>query len=219
MDLIDRSRTGIARYFPTFTDAYRYAKLWLALKRGYLGMLDKLVESSKKDRFSDRSIKLLVIYVHQEWWGRWAANMLVNAGDRAIDPLLRRLIREDEPAVQLKIAYILSTMREPAALALIDKLGDDDIREVDRAANALGIVAEKTEVDLSKVADLLHGFVSKRKNEKNYQMVRGWAMSKFLNIANAVVKRKKADMPGEMLPARIKPPKKGIYRMRRVPNG
>ncbi|MEW6749282.1 MAG: hypothetical protein AB1295_06255 [Candidatus Micrarchaeota archaeon] len=117
----------------------------------------------------------------------------------------------------------LLVIGKPAVVPLIEKLGDGDAKVRVRAVEVLVKLANEVDVDLSLVSAKLQAYCRGMANPAGVEgkEAKAWASKSYTDIAEASAKRKKADMPGELLPARIpKPPKKpGIYRARRVSNG
>lgn len=143
---------------------------------------------------------------------RWTSAMaLVKIGDeRANEPVLG-LMKDGDKDVRWRVAEVLGYLADPRAIRpLIDALREDEWSVKIAAAKSLGMLAHQIDgIDLEEIRQTLQRVGSRG----------GWGVTAYSYIAKGVAKRKKENMPGELLPARIKPPKKGIYRTRRVANG
>ena len=71
-------------------------------------------------------------------------------------------------------------------------------------------------MDLSDIQSHISEIIDR--NVDNPEKTRQWLVSAYVKIASAVSERKEKQMAGEMLPAKIKPPKPGkkMYRAKRM---
>jgi HEAT repeat protein len=145
-----------------------------------------------------------------------AARSLGDIKERKAVPGLIGLLRDNDTKVRWETAHALGKIEDARAVpGLIGLLKGTDA-EVWVATNALVSIAKKEDVDLREVRGWLSEIVDKEEPQK----IKRRALSAYVQIAKAVSERKESNMPGEMLPARIKPKKPGIYRtaMRRAVN-
>ena len=154
-------------------------------------------------------------------WTRIEAVMaLGNVRDVKGVPALIDALKDETWEVRFDAAEALGKIGDARAVpALIDALKDEYEFVRGSVAHALVEIVGEKEMDLSKVQASLLEFVNRKKDPDEREKAKRLAVLAYTNIANAVSERKGKEMPGEMLPARIKPPKKGLYRTRRVVNG
>lgn len=121
------------------------------------------------------------------------------------DPFQEFLFRD-------RVFEVLFRIGRAAVPALIGLLKHEGYDTRNLAAERL---AKMPEAGLSEISWSLQEFV-KSKDSEERERYRSWALSAYIHIAKAVAKRKQAEMGVELLEGKIKPPKKGIYRMRRA---
>lgn len=146
-----------------------------------------------------------------------AVDALGKIGDvRAVEPLIERLGDKD---VQWDIPEALGDIGDARALQpLTEWLRSYDMHMRIRSLRALVKLAPVGEVNLSEVRASLKEFVALGGSRELKERRKKLSLELYLEMANSVAKKKGMGMAGNMLPARIKPPKKPrMYRkMRRA---
>lgn len=158
-------------------------------------------------------------------WAAWALGEMKDA--RAVESLVAAL-KDKEPLIRaLDDEY---DGVPPRAFKALIKIGDPSVAPMIKmlrhkeegyrvlAAKALVKLAPEADIDLSKVSESLerHADRVKRSNDREkIERARKEVLETYIQIADAVAKRKKAQMPGVLSKGKIKPPKKRMYRMRK----
>ena len=149
-----------------------------------------------------------------------ATRALVKVGNAAVPALLDALEHGDILARENAVEALGEIGGPEVVGALIGRLSDEGGFVQRVTVRALLKLAKTEKIDLDAISSVLVDFGGKKTRKEMLWQRRNWALETYVKIAKAVSERKKNQMDGEMLPARIpKPTKKKIYRQRRVSNG
>lgn len=144
-----------------------------------------------------------------------AVSKLINLGDAAVPALIRKL-RDKNPEVRRNVLWLLEdTWNAKTMPVLIELLKDADKGVRQEAVGSLEKLAPLVDIYLPHIESTLKQFVAgvrERGNAAKSLESAKWAASTYARIAEAVKKAKQAEMGGELLKEKPRPPKGRMYR-------